>query len=150
MARMHSRRKGKSGSTRPMEKKKASWISYGEKEIEMLIIKLTKKGQTPSQIGLHLRDIYGIPDVKSIIGKSITDLLKEKNISSKIPEDLLYLIKKAVILRVHIDENKQDETSKRGLQLTESKIFRLIKYYKKTGRLAKDWKYDPRKSGLYV
>jgi len=36
----------------------------------------------------------------------------------------------------------------RGLQLTESKINKLVKYYKKSDRLSKDWKYDHKKVKL--
>ena len=46
------------------------------------------------------------------------------------------------MIKKHLEENKQDKTAKRGTQLTESKINRLIKYYKKTEVLPNDWKYD--------
>ncbi|MBT7237573.1 30S ribosomal protein S15, partial [Candidatus Woesearchaeota archaeon] len=42
MARMHSRKKGKSGSTRPEVRKKQTWIKYNSKEIEALVEKLGK------------------------------------------------------------------------------------------------------------
>jgi len=38
--------------------------------------------------------------------------------------------------------------SKRNLQLTESKIWRLTKYYQKKNRLPKDWKYSPEQAKL--
>jgi small subunit ribosomal protein S15 len=60
------------------------------------------------------------------------------------------LIKRAVMIRKHIEENHKDMTGKRGLQLTESKIKRLVKYYKRTGVLDKTWKYDPEKVKLIV
>ena len=41
-------------------------------------------------------------------------------------------------------------TSKRGLQLTQSKIMRLIKYYKKNKRLAADWKFSPDRLKMYL
>jgi len=141
MARMHSRKKGKSGSTKPSKKVKPVWLNYSVKEIEMLVAKLGKE-MPPSKIGLHLRDSYGIPDVKTITGKSITQILKEKNLLPEVPEDLMALIKKAIKIRKHLEENKQDKTAKRGLQLTESKIKRLVKYYKRKKRLPVDWKYD--------
>ena len=71
MARMYSRRKGKSGSTKPSEKKKKSWVILDAKEVESLIVKLAKTGMAKSQIGLTLRDSYGIPDVKDVSKKSI-------------------------------------------------------------------------------
>jgi len=141
MARIHSRRKGTSGSTKPSKKTKPVWLSYPAKEVELLVAKLGKE-KPPSQIGLFLRDIYGIPDVKVITGKSITQILKEKGLLKEIPEDLIALIKKAIKIKKHLEENKQDKTAKRGLQLTESKIKRLVKYYKKAKKLPIDWKYD--------
>ena len=36
MARMHSRKKGKSGSKKPSKPVKLSWIRYTEKEIEQI------------------------------------------------------------------------------------------------------------------
>ena len=139
---MHSRDKGKSGSTRPAQKKDVTWIRYGNKELELMIVKLAKEGNNPSQIGLILRDSYGIPSVKDALGKSILVVLKEKELAPELPEDLLALIKKSVALDKHLEENGPDKTAKRGAQLTQSKIGRLVKYYKKSGALPKEWKYD--------
>jgi small subunit ribosomal protein S15 len=116
----------------------------------MLILKLNKEGQVPSQIGLHLRDVYGIPDVKVLCKKSITQVLADKKVLNPMPEDLMALIKKLTMIKKHFDENKQDKVALRGLQITESKIQSLIKYYKRSKRLAPDWKYDVNKAKLYV
>ncbi|PIN86425.1 30S ribosomal protein S15 [Candidatus Woesearchaeota archaeon CG10_big_fil_rev_8_21_14_0_10_44_13] len=149
MARMYSRRKGKSGSNKPI-KKTAIWVRYKPKEIEMLITKLAKEGKSASEIGLFLRDSYGIPNVKSITGKRITIMLKEKNLAKQLPEDLLSLIKKSIAVRKHLEENHKDMAALRGLQLTESKMRRLIKYYKKTKVLPVDWKFDAKSVRMYV
>ena len=150
MARMHSRKRGKSGSKKPIKPSVPTWIRYKEKEIELLIVKLSKEGHSPSEIGIILRDTYGIPDEKRVTGKKITKILKERNLQTKLPEDLTALIKKAIKIIKHKEENKKDQTAKRGLQLTESKIKRLTKYYKKTGRLSSEWKYDPKKVRLLM
>ena len=150
MARMHSRIKGKSGSTKPSEKKIPVWVIHKPQEVEMLIAKLRKEDLAPSKIGIMLRDNYGIPDVKLITGKSITQILKEKNISTDLPEDLTSLIKKAVMLRKHLELNAKDMPGKRGLQLTESKIKRLVKYYIKAGKLPATWKYDHRNASRLI
>jgi small subunit ribosomal protein S15 len=142
MARMHSRDKGKSKSTRPSTRDKPSWLRYTSKEVELLIIKLAKEEHKPSKIGLILRDSYGIPSVKDTLGKGVSKVLKDNDLFGELPEDLLNLIKKSVMLKKHVEENKQDMTAKRGTQLTESKINRLIKYYKKAKVLPNDWKYD--------
>lgn len=150
MARMHSRKKGKSGSTKPSTRVKPSWLRYTEKEIEMLITKLAKEDKNASEIGIILRDSYGIPDVKTITGKKINKILKDKELGSKIPEDLLSLIKRSINLSKHNEENRKDMTSKKGSQLTDSKIKRLAKYYKSTGVLPMDWKFDKKSIKFYV
>ncbi len=150
MARMHSRRKGKAGSTKPATKSIPSWVRYTASEVELLIMKLAKEDKTPSQIGMILRDVYGIPDVRTLTNKKIVEILDEKNLGQKLPEDLLALITKAVSIRKHIGQNKQDMTAHRGLLLTESKIKRLVKYYKNTGKLPETWKYDPEQAKIYT
>lgn len=150
MARMHSRDKGVSGSTKPAKKTVPSWIRYKAKEVEMLVAKMGKDGKTSSEIGLILRDAYGIPDVKTLAGKSISQIMGEKKLLPDVPEDLRALIKKAAMVRAHLEDNKQDKVARRGLQLTESKIGRLVKYYKKSGKLVADWKYDPKRASTYL
>lgn len=149
MARMHSGKKGKSGSNKPM-RKTAAWVRYKPKEIELLIAKLGKEGKTASEIGLFLRDSYGIPNVKAAAGKRITPILKEKGLTKELPEDLLNLIKRSVQIRKHREENRKDMTALLGLQLTESKIRRLVKYYKRTKVLPAEWKFDAESVRMYV
>ena len=150
MARRYSGKKGKSGSSKPALKTKHTWIRYTPKEIESLIIKIAKNTKSPSSIGLILRDAYGIPDVKALTTKKITQILKEHNLLSELPEDLTALIKKDISLRKHIEKNKKDMTAKRGIQLTESKINRLVKYYKRENILPPTWKFEKDKTQLLI
>ncbi len=150
MAKMHSRGRGRSGSTKPAVKTKPLWLRYKEKEIELLIVKLAKEGKTTSEIGMILRDSYGVPEVKTIIKKTISQILTERKMAPKIPEDLMALMKKLVRLEHHVEINRLDEACKRGILLTESKIKRLVKYYKRTKKLPIDWKYDAKSIRLYV
>jgi small subunit ribosomal protein S15 len=143
MARMHSRKHGKHGSRKP--RKKIEWLAYDKDEIENLIKKMEKEGKTASRIGIILRDQYGIPDVRSL-GMRISKLMEKK----EIPEDMYNLMKKAVNLHRHLQENKKDAKSKHGLELVESKIRRLGKYYSRKGRIPKDWKYSIDKAKLLV
>ncbi|RME53102.1 hypothetical protein D6783_02900, partial [Candidatus Woesearchaeota archaeon] len=106
MARMHSRAKGKSGSTKPAKPTKPVWLKYKAKEVELLIVKYAKEGLSASQIGTTLRDKYGIPSVKLVTGKSIGAILQEKNFAPEIPEDLLALMKRSVQIRKHLEQNK--------------------------------------------
>lgn len=150
MARMYSRKHGKSGSTKPVNKTTPSWVRYKSKEAEILVTKLAKEGNTASQIGLILRDQYGIPNTKSITKKSITKIMEEKELTGELPDDLMAVIRSNVLIRKHLENNKQDKVAKRGLQLADSKIKRLVDYYKKNGRLDKNWKYDPEKLRLLI
>jgi len=150
MARMHSRKKGKSGSVKPVKKTKPSWVNYKPKEVEQLVVKLAKSEKSPSQIGIILRDVYGIPSVKSVTKKSILKILTENKLAPKLPENLTALIKKHVKLMKHYENNKHDKTSLRGMQLTESKIKRLIKHYKRTKKLPQNWIYEKRKAKLLI
>ncbi|MBI4020092.1 MAG: 30S ribosomal protein S15 [Candidatus Aenigmarchaeota archaeon] len=141
MARMYSRRKGKSGSHKPMEKK-ALWVTYKPSEVEDIIVKLAKKGVPANRIGLQLRDEYGIPYVRSAVNKKVSSILKEHSLAPSMPDDLYSLLKKSVSLHNHMAKNKRDYTSKRGLEITESKIRKIAKYYKQQKILPQDWRYD--------
>ena len=141
MAKMHTRRRGISGSKKPLLELAPSWIQYKAEEIEALIVKLVKQGMAPSQVGLTLRDTYGIPDVEKLTGKKLGKILQEKELQTELPEDLHSLMKRAAQIKKHMETHKKDMHSKLGLQRTESKIFRLMKYYKNNGRLPRDWKY---------
>jgi len=141
MARMHARRKGTSRSVRPYRKEVPSWSVTDPKEIEKMILNLKKQGKTMSEIGLILRDKHGVPDVKLATGKRIGKILEGAGVESRIPEDLQNLIRKALGMRKHLTENKNDLHNKRQLQLTESKVRRLVKYYVTVGKLPADWEY---------
>jgi small subunit ribosomal protein S15 len=140
---MHARRRGKSGSTHLVERKKhPEWSSLNPREVESRVIELSKQGKSTSEIGLVLRDQYAVPDVKLATGKSISKILESNNIKPEIPEDLRNLIGTALQLRKHLDVNKKDLENKRNLHLTESKIRRLTQYYHNQNRLPKGWKYS--------
>ena len=143
MARIHARRRGDSGSVRPHRSEAPAWSNTDVKAIEKVIVDLKKEGYSSSRIGLVLRDQYGVPDVKLVMGKRIDQIIKENGLQSEIPEDLRNLMMKALGLRKHIVENRNDLHNKRQLQLTESKVRRLVKYYVSSGRLPKGWSYKP-------
>lgn len=149
MARMHSRAKGKSGSKKPV-KKIPSWAPYKGKEVEKLIIKYAKVGKSSSEIGMILRDSYGINSIHALTGKKMGAILEENKLSKKLPEDILSLIRKMVVIQQHREKNKQDQTAKRGQLLTSSKILRLVKYYKSVGKLPTDWELDVTRLKIYL
>ena len=139
-------RKGKSHSRKPVSKKPPPWCRYGPEEAEALVIKLAKEGHSPSEIGVLLRDQYGIPLTKFLTGKSIIDIMKSGGVKLELPEDFNNLVHKANRLQRHLAKNKTDFMNKRALELVTSKIRRLAKYYKRQGVLPEDWKYKPERS----
>jgi len=122
-------------------KRPPSWCKYTPDEVVALIVKLAREGNPPSKIGVILRDQYGIPLVKPIVGKGIVEILKENGLAPKIPEDLENLLKRAARIKAHLEKNKKDKHNKRALQLVESKIHRLSEYYKERGILPPNWEY---------
>ena len=60
----------------------------------------------------------------------------------EIPEDLYQLIKKAVSVRKHLERFRKDMDAKFRLILIESRIHRLARYYKTSGQLSPNWKYE--------
>ena len=141
MGRLHSHNYGKSHSTRPLDPKAPSWIKQDAKEIEELIVKYAKDDLSVSQIGIKLRDQHSIPLVKPIIKKTISRVLEENDLKTDLPEDLDNIVKKAIGLQKHLKSNKKDNRNIRALELIEAKVHRLSVYYKKIGRIPKNWKY---------
>ena len=147
MARMYARRRGRSGSKRPFSfrlmETVPEWVEMTAEEVERKVVELYERGVTTSEIGTILRDRYGVPSVVLVTGEKITAILKGKNIAGEIPEDLLNLMRKALRVRKHIEVNKKDVHNKRSLHLTESKIRRLVKYYRREKVLPEEWQYKP-------
>lgn len=141
MGRMHTHRHGKSHSIRPAILHVPSWITLSPKEIEELVVKYTKDGLTPSQIGIKLRDQHSIPLIKPITKKGICEILEENGLKTEMPEDLENIVNKAVGLQKHLKVNRGDYRNVRSLELLEAKVHRLSVYYKRIGRIPKTWKY---------
>jgi small subunit ribosomal protein S15 len=126
-----------------VSKKPPAWFKYTTEEVEGLIAKLAREGNSASAIGALLRDRHGVPLVKPVAGKTITELLRASGQTPKVPEDLDYLLRRANDLRKHLEKNKKDYQNKRSLATVESKIHRLVKYYKARGSLQPEWEYKP-------
>jgi small subunit ribosomal protein S15 len=146
------RDKGQSHPTRPARAGLPRWLKLdmSPSDIELLVVELARKGYTPSMIGIVLRDQFGIPLVKQVIGKKVEEILEKHGVKIVVPEDLFNLMKKAVNLRRHLEEHPKDTHSMRGLIEVESKIHRLVKYYKRVGKLPHDWEYNPETAKLTV
>ena len=65
MGRMYGPGKGMSSSALPYRRRAPTWLKMKPEEVTDHICKLAKKGLTPSQIGVTLRDSFGIPQVST-------------------------------------------------------------------------------------
>merc|ERR1711918_128557 len=124
--------KGISRRCLPYRKAPPSWVQISAADLTEQIVKMAKRGSSPSQIGVILRDQYGIPQVKGVTGSKILRLLKVNRLAPTLPEDLYCLIKKAVNIRKHIEKFRADKDGKFRLILVESRIHRLARYYKRS------------------
>lgn len=79
MGRMHTPGKGIAASALPYKRTPPAWLTakMTGKMVETEVAKLAKKGLTPSQIGVVLRDSKAIGQVKSMTGNKILRLLKK-------------------------------------------------------------------------
>ena len=108
--------KGISSSAIPYSRNAPAWFKLSSESVIEQIVKYARKGLTPSQIGVLL--------------------------APEIPEDLYYLIKKAVSVRKHLERNRKDKDAKFRLILIESRIHRLARYYRTVAVLPPNWKYE--------
>merc|ERR1711868_24083 len=150
MGRMHAPGKGISQSALPYRRSVPTWLKLSSADVKEQIFKLAKKGLTPSQIGVILRDSHGVAQVRFVTGNKILRILKAKGLAPDLPEDLYYLIKKAVSIRKHLERNRKDKDAKFRLILVESRIRRLARYYKLNGVLPPTWRYDSNTASALV
>ena len=142
MGRMHTPGKGMSRRALPYKRSPPSWLKVSASEVNDTINKLARKGNTPSQIGVILRDTHGVAQVSSVTGSKVLRILKAHGLAPDLPEDLYFLIKKAVSVRKHLDKFRQDKDAKFRLILIESRIHRLARYYKEVKAVAPNFKYE--------
>ena len=88
------------------------WMKMKPAELEEIIVKLAKEGNSSSKIGLVLRDKHAIPKAK-LIGRKIAQIAKEKNIKIKTEKE--FMEEKIKTLEAHILKHKKDNSSKRSL-----------------------------------
>lgn len=150
MARMHSKRHGKSKSRKPLAEDIGAPKEFDKAAIEQIIANYAKQGMEPAMIGQKLKTEHGIPYVKHYMGKRLGVILKEKGVAGQMPPDLMDLMKKAVNTNAHLAKNKQDYSNALRLRRIESKIWRLTKYYIRMGLLPQGWRYDPKQAELLI
>ena len=141
MARMYKSRKGKSGSTKPYVSEAPEWSNTDTAAVTQLVIDLGKEGHSTAMIGTILRDQHAVPNARLVLGKRIGAVLAENNIGGTYPEDMMNLMRQALRMIDHLDANHKDLHNRRQLELTESRIRRLARYYRSSGKLDSDWVY---------
>lgn len=109
-----------------MEKlSKPAWVKMKEPELKKLILELSEK-YAPSQIGIILRDQYGIPTTK-VFGKKLKAYMKELGIERN--EDLENAEKKVTKMKEHMKNNITDRKAKHKLQRAQSRLNITRKYF---------------------
>ncbi|XP_033043111.1 40S ribosomal protein S13-like [Trachypithecus francoisi] len=130
MGRMHAPGKGLSQLVLPYCHSVPTWLKLTSDDVKEQIYKLAKKGLTPSQIGVILRDSHHAAQVHFVTGNNILRLLKSKGLAPDLPEDLYHLIKKAVAVQKYPESSRKNKDAKFRLILIESWIHHLVRYYK--------------------
>ncbi len=111
------------------EKKQEKTSERTEAEnIEKTVVDLAKKGKSPSEIGIILKEKHGVKKIK-VLGKSITKILEKNKISHD--NDLAVINKKIENLQAHYAKNKQDKRAKREIVRFIGLRRKLEKYGKK-------------------
>ena len=105
---------------------KPSWVKMKEPELKKTILELSEK-HSPSQIGIILRDQYGIPTTK-VFGKKLKAYMKELGIERN--EDLENAKKKVDAMKEHLKNNVTDRKAKHKLQEAQSRLNIIKRYFK--------------------
>jgi len=116
LARMHTRRRGRSGSTRPPSTKTPQWLDLTPETVEQIAIELAREGTKPSEIGVILRDRHGVPSFRQVTGKRLVEFLSEAGTAPEMPEDLSNLLDKAHSLVEHLRRNPSDGKNRHSLE----------------------------------
>lgn len=153
MARMHTRKHGKSKSRKPVLDSRDFGKGSGEmskEQVEDIITEYAKQGVGPAQIGERLKMNHGVKYIRQATGKKLGKILEEKGFGGDIPADMMDLMKSAVRIRKHMEKNRRDVHGAIRLNRTESKIWRLTSYYISKGVLPGKWRYNPATAELLI
>jgi|SRR3989344_3851267 len=104
---------------------KPTWVKLNPKELEELIIEISKEEKNPAKIGIILRDKHTIPKSK-LLGIKIKKVLKENKIQLIL--DNKVVSNKIEKLKKHIGSHKHDHSASRSLTKNLWAIRRLNKF----------------------
>ena len=111
---------------------KPAWLKLSEEELKKIIADLSEKYQ-PAQIGLILRDQYGVPTTK-VYGKKLAEYLKE--LGKEYSVEAKNIERKVEKMKEHLAKNSADKKAKHKLQKAQSKFNALSKYAAKRKKRA--------------
>lgn len=140
MARMHSSGRGKSCSMKPFTTDVQTYMTQSIPEVKKMIIHLANRGISAACIGNVLRDEYGVGNCKDILGMNMVEFLRANGAAPAIPDDLTSLMEKSNRIRQHLVQNRKDNDAKYRLTLINSRIHRLVRYYKEKNTIPVAWK----------
>lgn len=103
---------------------KPVWLKMSEEELRKLVLELAEKYQ-PAQIGLILRDQYGVPTTK-VFGKKLSAYLREAGKNEFF--EVKNIEKKVSKIKEHMKNNGQDKKAKHKFQKANSRLNALKKY----------------------
>jgi ribosomal protein S15P/S13E len=106
---------------------KPLWLKMSEEDLKKVILELADK-YPPAQIGIILRDQYGVPSTK-VYGKKLNAYLKELGIETN--PDLENAEKKLDRIKEHMKNNVTDKRSKHKMQKAQTRYNILKKYFAK-------------------
>ena len=107
-----------------------------------MILKYSSEGKSTSEIGIILRDQHAVPDVKLATGERISAIIARNGMNPSYPEDMMNLMRQAQRIIDHLESgNRKDIHNRRQLELTESRLRRLARYYRDSGKIPEDWTY---------
>ncbi|XP_017369547.2 40S ribosomal protein S13-like [Cebus imitator] len=125
---MHAPEKGLSHLALSYHCSVPTWLKFTSDDRKEQIYRLAKKGLTPPQIGVILRDSHGVAQVCFVTGNKILRILKSEGLAPGLPEDLYHLIKKAAAIEKHLERNRKDKDAKFCVVLIESWIQYLARF----------------------
>ncbi len=111
---------------------KPAWLKIKEDEMKKIIAELAKEYSQPAQIGLLLRDQYGIPSTR-IYGKKLSKYLEELGLDSN--AELKNAEKKFEAIKEHLKNNITDRKAKHKLQKAQSRLNIVKKYFSRKKKI---------------
>ena len=119
------------------------------KEVGDEAVKLAKGGMA-AEIGAILRDGMGVPSIRTVSGKRMTQVLAEGGVKPDLPDDLQALLKRVVHLQRHLAAPPEGPVESAGSLAHGIPDPWLALYYRAQKRLPENWRYTSASAVLQV